>query len=413
MPDKQKKQPINGVIWNALGSLMWGAQSFIMLLMVSRFASMEQVGAFGIAFTTAQMLYIVGCFGSSEYQMTDYTKKYPFAVYLRTRLFSGALMLLIGTVACLVLGFSGEKLLYTAALTALMLVNVFGDAYQNLFFQNNRLDLSGSALFYRTAFCVLAFCITLAATRQILLAILIQTGVNLLLTIYYARRVAAPFLVRVPRDRREELGARQLVLDCYPLFISMFLMNLVINMPKYGVEICFDETVQGYLNLIFLPMQVVTLCSQFIFRPYLNRYAVELENPDLSAFYRLLRGHLLILGGFTAICCVGAWFLGAPVLGFVYGKDISAYTVPLTIIVLGGGVFALCNLFYCIYVILREQKTIMGFYLAALACAVVLAAVCIPRGAVTGASLAFLITHLILLCGYICMLPGRLKKKHT
>lgn len=411
MPDKQKKQRVSGVIWNALGSLMWGVQSFIMLLMVSRFGSMEQVGAFGIAFTTAQLLYIAGCFGASEYQMTDYAEKYPFPAYYRLRLFSGALMLLLGAAISLAFHFSGEKLAYTASLTLLMLLNVFGENYLCLFFQKNRLDLSGSGLFFRTAASLLAFCAVLVATRDILLAILMQILMDSLVVLYYACRTARPFLP--DKAQRPEPGVLQMLIrECFPLFISMFLMNLVINMSKYAVEAFMDAAAQGYLNLIFMPMQVINLCSQFLFRPYLNRYSRELAEPTYGGFYRLLGFQCLLVGILTMICCLGAWFFGASILGPIYGKDISAYTPALTMIVLGGGIFALCNLFYYIFVILRKQQTVMRLYLAALAAAVLLSAILVRQAGVFGAAAAFTLSHVLLLAAYLFALRRALKGRN-
>ena len=77
-----------GVIWNSLGSLMYGANSFIMLALVSRVGTVEQAGYFGIAFTTAQILYIVGLFGVPHFQMTDYGEKYRFSDSIHARRFS-------------------------------------------------------------------------------------------------------------------------------------------------------------------------------------------------------------------------------------------------------------------------------------------------------------------------------------
>ena len=63
---------LKGAIWNTLGSTMYGMNSFLTLAIVSRIANVEETGAFGIAFTTAQILYIVGLLGTNHYQQTDY-----------------------------------------------------------------------------------------------------------------------------------------------------------------------------------------------------------------------------------------------------------------------------------------------------------------------------------------------------
>ena len=82
-----------GVFWNTKGSAAYGANSFIMLALVSRVGTVEQSGYFGIAFTTAQILYIVGLFGVNIFQMTDYQHQYRFSDYAKVKIFSCLLML--------------------------------------------------------------------------------------------------------------------------------------------------------------------------------------------------------------------------------------------------------------------------------------------------------------------------------
>ena len=133
-----------GIFWNTLGSTMYGLNSFLMLALVSRVGTVEETGAFGIAFTTAQLMYIVGLLGVSHYQMTDYEKKYSFREYGVLRAFSCTLMAVGCALSIQVMGFSGQKALLTALLTLLMLLNVVGDLYQNLFFQMEIVQTEGA-----------------------------------------------------------------------------------------------------------------------------------------------------------------------------------------------------------------------------------------------------------------------------
>lgn len=56
-----------GVIWNTLGSGVFAANSILLLLIVSRVFGVAAAGDFGIAFTTAQILYIIGLFGINHF----------------------------------------------------------------------------------------------------------------------------------------------------------------------------------------------------------------------------------------------------------------------------------------------------------------------------------------------------------
>ena len=393
-----------GFFWNTLGSTMYGLNSFLMLALVSRVGTVEETGAFGIAFTTAQLMYIVGLLGVSHYQMTDYEKKYSFREYGVLRFFSCALMAVGCALSIQVMGFSGQKALLTALLTLLMLLNVVGDLYQNLFFQNNRLDLSGSALFYRTFWSLLVFAVAYIATKALVLAICLQILCNLLVTLYYAVRVAPAFLKLEPRREISAGQCRVLLLECLPLFVSLLLMNLVISASKYGIEFCMDDQAQGYYNMIFMPAQVINLCSQFLFKPMLNQYAVLLRTKQRDQFRLLLKKQVALVMAFTLLCCAGAAVLGAPVLGLLYRKDLSGYVTALVIVVLGGGFYALCQLMYYLLVILRWQGRILSIYLFAIVAVVPITYFSIHGLGILGASFSFAIVHSVIFAVYISVL---------
>lgn len=406
---KKSNNLIKGTIWNTLGSTMYGANSFIMLALVSRIGTVEQAGYFGIAFTTAQILYIVGLFGVNNYQMTDYQEKYSFSDYARIKVFSCILMIIGCASFCLFLHFTGEKLVYVCILTVLMMLNAIGELYQSLFFQKNRLDLSGSALFYRTSWSLLAFVLVLIIKQNILFALIVQIVVNLFITTYYAIKISPEFQTyNKLEDKKNNVWS--LAVECIPLFISMFLMNIIINASKYGIEVLSTDTVQGYYNMIFMPAQVINLCSQFIFKPLLNRYATLLSEAKIREFLKLLLKQVLLVLLLTAICCVAAYCLGTSILGILYKKDISFLRIPLTLVVFGGGIFAICQLFYYILVILRWQKYILVNYCVAFILTIGITTVLISNFEIIGATVAFIVTHIFILLCYLFMIAKYLRR---
>lgn len=405
------KVSLKGSLWNSLGSTMYGANSFIMLALVSRIGTVEQAGYFGIAFTTAQILYIVGLFGVNIFQMTDYQHQYRFSDYAKVKVFSCFLMLIGGIGSIFVMGDHPEKIAYLLTLTILMLLNAVGELYQSLFFQNNRLDLSGSALFYRTFWSLTIFSVTIFLTKDILLSVLLQILCNFVLTFYYGAKVATKFILAEEKQERSKSSAVALALECVPLFIGMLLTNLIINASKYGIEFFLDDTAQGYYNMIFMPAQVINLCSQFLFKPLLNQYAILLEKNRLSDFRKLLLKQIGLVSVFTFVCCLITYWLGTPILGWLYKKDLSTLKSELTMVILGGGVFAACQLFYYIFVILREQRKILFIYIFVFLSSVAVTALLVTRMRLTGAVLSFIITHVILLLVYALVLSWVLRGK--
>lgn len=406
---KNNKSMLKGAIWNTLGSTMYGANSFLMLALVSRIGAVEEAGFFGIAFTTAQMMYIIGLLGINNYQQTDYTEKYSFSVYMKTKIFSCILMIVGCLLSIKLLHFSGIKAVYTIMLTILMMLNAVGEMLQSLFFQKNRLDLSGGALFYRTFWSLMAFGLFVVLTQNIFLAVGVQITVNLVVTVYYAVRYIPQFVdISVKKEDGIEAPIH-LVVECFPLFISVLIMNMVINASKYGIEVFMDGTAQGYYNMIFMPAQVIHLCSQFIFKPLLNQYSTAFRDNQLSDVRNMIRKQVTIVIGFTGICCVAAGLCGTQVLGFIYNKNLAEQRIALILVVVGGGIYAIDQLFYFILVILRMQRKIMIIYVVGLVASVISTGIFVRYYGIIGAALSFILTHGIILMEYYSNLVGYIK----
>lgn len=399
----ENKNFIKGAIWNTLGSMMYGVNSFIMLALVGRIGTVENAGDFGIAFTTAQLLYIIGIFGVSHYQQTDYEEKYSFAAYTSVKIVSSIFMFLGCALSIYMLHFSGRKALYTIVLTVLMMLNAIADMFQSLFFQKNRLDLSGQALFFRTLGALIVFIAVMLVTENVLISIELQICANFVITAYYAIKYTPKMVTHdsifAPNAIASE--TKGLFIECIPLFISMFLMNIVINIPKYGIELLMDNAAQGYYNMIFISVQIVNLCSPFLFKPFLNKYSEIFRQNNWRGLHSMLKKQISIVVVITVLCCVAAFAFGTQALGLIYDKDLYMYRGELTMLIVGSGFLTCSQLFYYIYVVLRQQNRIMCIYCIGLIASVVLSGVLIGSHNIWGAVFSFLFTQIVVLLLYI------------
>lgn len=403
------RKQLKGAIWNTLGSAIYGINSFLMLAVASRVGTVEETGYFGIAFTTAQLMYIIGLLGMNHYQQTDYQEKYTFSTYAKAKILACALMV-IGCVGVItLLRFTGIKAIYTITVTLLMMLNSIGEMFQSLFFQKNRLDLSGSVLFHRTLWSLVMFCVTVFATRNILIALVAQIGVNFFLTVLFALRYTSRFVSSETGKKEGFVETFRLIAECFPLFMSVLLMNVIINASKYGIEILMNDTAQGYYNMIFIPAQAINLCSQFLFKPLLNKYSIAFRENKLADVKAMLTRQLAIISGLTLICCIVSYLWGLPVLGLIYNKDLSAFKGALTLVVLGGGIFATGQLFFYILVILRLQNRIMYIYILSLLATVILTGGLVTIMGITGAAISFILTQMVVVQGYCCILKKAFK----
>ena len=388
-----------GIFWNTLGGLMFGANSFIMITVVGQLSSIEETGYFGIAFTTAQLLYIVGLMGVNVYQMTDFNGKFGFSTYLRTRIFSCICMCIFCLIATYMLQFKENKLIYTLLLTVIMLGNALGDVYQNQFFRKKDLAKSGSALFFRTFFSLIVFIVVFYISKNLIFALLGQIVMVFLVVGYYAKWVAPIYLLQEANVSLDD--CKQLVRECFPLFLSMFAMNVIINISRYNVDFYLDDMAQGYYSMIFIVAQGINLCVQFLFTPFLSTYSKAFEENGLSELQNKARKQFVFIGCLTILASLASYILGAQILGIIYHKNLLGLKREITLLTFGGGIFAITQLYYYIFTILRWQKLIFRIYLRSILIAFLITSLLVKYGGLFGAVLSFVLAHIIIFVQYL------------
>jgi O-antigen/teichoic acid export membrane protein len=392
------------VLWNAVGSALFAANTLVMVVVVSRTSSVATVGCFGIALAVAQLLYLVGLFGVNLFQMTDYKRQYAFADYAKARLFTCLLMAL----ACAPLVAWGaaesEKALFTALLTAFFVTHAFGDLYQSLLFREYRLDLSGRALAFRVGLALLAFVVAEALTASVGLALAASTLASLLGIWLWGARWARPFH-RGGAARGDRTGAaRALLKECLPLFVASFLVLLVFNAPRYGIDYLMDDVAQGYFSMIVLPALVINLISQFVFNPALSSIARALQDADRRGFYRLVAQKAAVVVVMTAVVALAMPPLGIPLLTLLYAVDLGGLSLEASLLIVGGGLFALNQLLYSVLVIMRRQRGILLAYSIGAAAAAAITVFSISGLGLMGACAAFALSQVPVLILFGLML---------
>ena len=66
---------------------------------------------------------------------------------------------------------------------------------------------------------------------------------------------------------------KMLMIEGFPIFVSLFLNVYIGNAPKYAIDACLTEEIQAYYNFIFMPVFAIGMFANFIFNPILVKLA--------------------------------------------------------------------------------------------------------------------------------------------
>ena len=382
-----RSQTSRDYLWNTASSFMTALATVVMLLVVTRTAGIRAAGVYSLAIAVGQQFQTLGMYEVRAYHVTDVTHRFTFGTYLATRIVTVALML-VGITTYAVLSSSDvHHCILVTLVASLRVFDAFEDVYVCELQRVGRLDLGGRACFWRALSTTVVFSLTLALTGSLLTSTVTTLVLSVLTTV----------LVYLPPSRGlfplrpawEPGPVVQVLLACLPLFGASFISMYLSNAPRFAIDRYLDPTQQGYFAILFMPAVTINLMSLVIFRPLLTPMAALWARGARPAFTRLVRrGLASALAAFGVVALI-TYVAGPPLLALVFGKDVSAFSVELMVLVGGGAMNAASVVLYYALATMRLQRTIfLGYALAAL----VMTALCltlVPAHALLGAALAY------------------------
>ena len=395
------------MIWNMTRSFFYAFASMVLSFLVLRIAGEEQGGIFSFGFSTVgQQMFLLAYFGIRPFHITDGTNQYRFGDYLHHRYVTCALALLLGAGYLACIGYSWQKAQIIFLLIVYKVIDGFADVYESEFQRQGCLYLTGRSNTFRTILSVGIFLATLVSGVGLFAAcaaaVLGQIAGVVLFDIVVLRE-----LKRVDYGWSAKQGV-SLTASSILLFVSVFLDFYIFSAAKYAIDAHLGDAASGYFNVIFMPTSVINLAAGFVIRPFLT-YLTDCWNEHrFSDFKKKLLTIMAVIGGLTVLAVGGTVVLGRPVLALLewllgksYSGTLTALWPAFIMIVLGGGFYAVLNLYYYALVILRRQKLIFGIY----AVLTVLAAILAPRLTVAlgifGAAFAYLILMIVMAAGFV------------
>ena len=406
-PAKKRTVP-SGVIWFTVGNSMQAGTTVLMTMLTGYVLDLASVGIFSFALMASQLLYTVGLFGANDLQMTDYDHRYRFGDYFKVKVVSTLTAMLICFILPGLLGLHGRKMACLFLLTTYMLINSAAELYQSMLFQAQRLDLSGKMLFFRMAVSLAGFAVVILIKRSLLQACAVLLSVNFVATCFSVRHWCgvyrdSPCILKGGKEK-------ELFIESFPLCLSVLGFLLNINAPKFLINYFLTDEIQGIYTILFMPVYAVNLISQFIFKPYLIKYARNLEKQD-GSFEKLLLSQTLFIGLCAVLAAFGMWLLGPWLLKLLFSKDLTAYRGWMGVFMVSGGIMALNQLCYYLLVLLKRQKMILANYSVGIIVSFTAGIAVIPHTGIMGTWLAFTLGQTSLLAGYGMALRSGIKKR--
>lgn len=405
--------------WNAVSAMMLAMQSPVILAVANRTNGTEDAGIYSIAIAVANLMLFLGQYGLRKYQSSDIREDFSFGEYHALRLVTCGVMVIVCLFYCIFglkyRNYSSEKFLIIFIVCLIKTVQAYADLLHGHLQQKGRLDVATKASTFRYLVELLIYIVVLVVAHDLLLAVsicLVVTTVVMFLTSYNAASHYTDSMK--PSISREQF--KLLMIEGFPLFVSMFLNMYIGNAPKYAIDAYLTDDIQAVYNMIFMPTYVVQMVTQFIFNPVLTVYAelwLDHSRKKFERFMRMINKMILIVFALSVLAVAVAATIGIPVLSVVFGSDLSAYRKELCVIMIAGGMLAYSIYFSTLIAVIRAQRPLIICYGLVAIAAKLMSGIFVKRFAIMGAAVlnAALMTLLALSLLIVTLHAFRIEKK--
>lgn len=405
------RQKNNTGLWNAVAGIINAAEAVVLIMVVTRIIGVAEAGVLSIAFAVGNLLRIVGMFGMRTFQVTDVDQKYSFRVYFESRIVSVIIMIMAGVCYLFVNYFNGqytiEKTLVMIFICVIYAAEAIEDVFWGLYQTKQAIDVGGRMFCYRWTLILCSVICALFLSKNLVISVGIGCIVGVLVPIITIRStfekmcsrnegVSIESIKRILFDKENGFQCLELMKVVFPIFLQGFLSFYILNACKYAIDICYNDEIQAYYGFVSMPVFVIGLISSFFYQPELVKMADDWKmGRTIELRKRVVKQELFVFIA-SALCLLGAWILGIPVLSLLYGVDLSPYKTILMILLIGGGVYAYNSLMLAVLTLMRKQNFIMWLYITAAVITVGSMVVIVRNYGIQGGAVFFVIVMLLI-----------------
>ena len=304
-------------------------------------------------------------------------------------------MLVTSIVFVLINNYDIDRVILLLTLVIYKIFDAIADPLYGVMQKHSRLYFAGFSMTLKAVVGFFAFLAVDILTEDIRLAAVCLLAANIVFIAGYD----------IPRVRSLEIIGQifkgNLKPGMFLLRVSVFifsfalLTNLLVNVPRYYVDAYHSDEELGLFGIIIMPATMLNLFVQFVIQPKLVPISERYAAGDYSSVNRTVTKLILISLAFGVIATFLAWFIGCPVLTFIFAENLYQFKVGLTLVVLAGTINTMTMIYSNILSVMRRFKIQLFNYIIAVVSIFIASAVFIESGSVDGAILAFVIGNAI------------------
>ncbi len=396
-------------VWNLASSLLNASATALIILCLSWSGKSELSGVFSIATAIAYQVQAIGFFGVRNYHIQDVKSNYRFSEYVVINELSSVIMVAALCFMAFGRGYSLEKALIILFYSLYRAVEIYEALFHDEYQRKGRIDIGLILQTVRFLITLTILVVTIITTGNMVLACFMAFFSSVILIWWQNRDFYKIFNCQIEKTTWKR--TKKLAAICLPICLTGFISMYLTNASKYAIDQFLDDKAQGVFAVLFVPVFTINMLSLVIYRPYITKIAQEWHDEKTKDFIRDVARQVLVITMLTIGITVFGYFIGLNLLALIYHMDLSSYQMDFVILLIGGGFNTYSVFLLQILVIVGCQNLSLVIYVLSLAVTWFSSQLLVEGFGLTGASILYLLSAVILVLGSIFVLIFKVRRR--
>lgn len=312
---------IKNISWTFGSSLIVSFTKWLMIVIIARILTPEDVGAYSLAFAITAPFTLFANMKLRSLFITE--ERNEFSDYINAR---NILSVLSFVVLVLIALFIYPKYLYIIILVGLIkLFDLQSDLYYALPHKEEDMDYIGRLIIIKHVITLITFLITLILTKNIVLSLLIQLTVQIMFFLFIEKNIITEKYYPV-RKKAILRNIKRVILIGLPLGFVQMIFSFNASYPRYLLEFFESAEILGYFSAIAYILVIGNMMMNAVSQNFLPFLAKKIRAKDYKSFKRNVFINLSLFSlGLGTVLILFSYLFGEEFLNIVYGVEYSKY----------------------------------------------------------------------------------------
>lgn len=369
--------PRRDYLFNTIAGLINASEAVIMMMIVTRFASISDAGCLTVAFAVGNLLMSIGKFGVYNYLVSDSKDEYSYKEYFLTRIITVIAMIVCSLICVLYASkfwsYTNENGIIILSVAFIYAVESIEDLYVSLCQKNGWLYKGSFMFISRWVSILTVFGVTTFYTHNVSYSLLLALAISVVVLIinlivyraYYTQNRDELYSTDNYGSNGQSAIQRicSLFIATFPLFLSSFLTFYISNASKYSLAHYASSEIQACYGFVAMPVFAISLLNSFVYHPQIVNLTICYKEGHIRLFLKKIAVQYVVIALISIICLMGAYMIGIPILSWLYNTNLADYHIEMMVLLLAGGFLGLSGYQSVILTIMRQQQYILYGYI--------------------------------------------------